>query len=168
MYPTISFPSSWDPAQPSTPSSSHRLWYRLFRVWYDHPLKVGHHSLCSFLNRRAIPHSTGKAMGNKIRIAVRYLIGLFFTILMKRIIQWSELWFSLCFCGWGKTSLICVREWFIKCENGVSTLLRRAIRKRTVSHRIWLFSCYVHLNAFVLWERTTPIDPLSRMDIGID
>lgn len=100
MYPTISFPSSWDPAQPSTPSSSHRLWYRLFRVWYDHPLKVGHHSLCSFLNRRAIPHSTGKAMGNKIRIAVRYFIGLFFTILMKRIIQWSELWFSLCFGGW--------------------------------------------------------------------
>lgn len=120
MYPTISFPSSWDPAQPSTPSSSHRLWYRLFRVWYDHPLKVGHHSLCSFLSRRAIPHSTGKAMGNKIRIAVRYLIGLFFTILMKRIIQLSELWFSLCFCGWGKTSLICVREWFTECENGVS------------------------------------------------
>ena len=100
MYPTISFPSSWDPAQPSTPSSSHRLWYRRFRVWYDHPLKVGHHSLCSFLNRRAIAHSTGKAMGDETRIVVRYLIGLFFTTLTKRVIQWSELWFSPSFGGW--------------------------------------------------------------------
>ena len=87
LCPTISFPSSWDPAQPSTPSSPHRLWYRLFRVWYDHPLKVGHHSLRSFLSRRAIPHSTGIAMGYEIWIVVRYLIGLFFTILTKRIIQ---------------------------------------------------------------------------------